>query len=305
VSPHHGPPPQQERQYAGRVRSRLEARQVQANRCFPAGRHQPLKTQAQGRHIACQGQLHRLARQPLRLAAQQRQGGCFEQVQRAGDAEATIHLASSLYSLLRNAGKPRLLERVGQVCDAAAAALGETWNHARFAVQRARVEQQFYGGRLREALDGAQALLQRARLAGEKAYPAADYDLAYACSLLARVLNITGGSEQALPLLDEAGKCFEAVANERASKTAEGMVSHCITGRADCLRELGRLDEAAAAYEEAIRRESNKVTTGASPSEKPSLGACAWHSSATNRHWRLTGKRVSGSRGWTNPAPSP
>ena len=105
----------------------------------------------------------------------------LEQVQRAGDAEATIDLATSLYSLLQVLGKPRLLERVAQVRDAAAAALGETWNHARFEAQRTRIEQQLAGGRLREAFDGAQALLQRARAAGEKAYPDADYDLAMAC----------------------------------------------------------------------------------------------------------------------------
>ena len=128
----------------------------------------------------------------------------LEQVQRAGDAEATIDLATSLYGLLQCAGKPRLLERVGQVRDAAAAALGETWNHARFQAQRTRIEQQLAGGRLREAFDGAQQLLQRARAAGEQAYPDADYDLAVACCLLARVLQIAGGSEQALPLLDEA-----------------------------------------------------------------------------------------------------
>ena len=47
-------------------------------------------------------------------------------VQAAGDAEATIDLATSLYGLLQNAGKPRLLAHVGQVRDTAAAALGET-----------------------------------------------------------------------------------------------------------------------------------------------------------------------------------
>src|SRR5262249_34719859 len=107
-------------------------------------------------------------------------------VQRAGDAEATIALATSLYSLLQYAGKPRLLERVGQVRDAAAAALGNAWNHARFEAARTRIEQQRAGGRLREALDGAQQLLQGTRAAGEQAYPGADYDLALACSLLAR-----------------------------------------------------------------------------------------------------------------------
>ena len=64
-------------------------------------------------------------------------------------------------------GRSRLLERVGQVRDAAAAALGDTWNHAPFEAVRTRIEQQLAGGQLREALDGAQQLLERARTAGE------------------------------------------------------------------------------------------------------------------------------------------
>jgi tetratricopeptide (TPR) repeat protein len=97
-------------------------------------------------------------------------------------------------------------------------------------------------------------LLQRARAAGGQAYPGADYDLAVACFLLARVLKTAGGSEQSLPLLDEARRRFEAIAQSRASKAAEGMVSACITEQGGCLLYLGRLDEATAAYEEAIRR---------------------------------------------------
>src|SRR5262249_4451148 len=108
-------------------------------------------------------------------------------------------------------------------------------------------------GRLREALEGAKQLLMRATAAGEQAYPAADYDLAMAHFTLARVLKEAGGSEQALPLLDEARQRFEAVAKERASKSAEGMASVCLTEQGDCLLNLGRLDEAAAAYEESVR----------------------------------------------------
>jgi tetratricopeptide (TPR) repeat protein len=174
-------------------------------------------------------------------------------VQRAGDADATIGLATSLYSLLQMLGKPRLVERVGQVRDAAAAALGDAWNHARFQATRTRIEQQLDGGRLREAFEGAQQLLQRARTAGGQAYPSADYDLAVACFLLARMLQTVGGSEQALPLLDEARQLFEAVARERANKSAEKMASHCYAEQGDCLLGLGRLNEAAAAYEECIR----------------------------------------------------
>jgi tetratricopeptide (TPR) repeat protein len=179
-------------------------------------------------------------------------------VQAASNAEATIDLATLLYSLLQVLGKPRLLARVGQVRDAAAAALGDTWNHSLFEAARTRIEQQCDGGRFREALDGAQQLLQRARAAGEQAYPSADYDLAGAGCLLAHVLNRAGGSEQALPLLDEARQRFEAVAQDQANEAAERMASVCISERGACLWYLGRLDEAAAAYEEGIRRDEKR-----------------------------------------------
>jgi tetratricopeptide (TPR) repeat protein len=178
-------------------------------------------------------------------------------VQRQEDAEATIALATSLYSLLSMLGKPRLLARLGQVRDAAAKelerTLGDSWNHARFEATRTRIEQQLAGGKLREALEGAQALLQRTQSAGEQAYANADYDLAVACFLLARVLKKVGGSEQALPLLIDARQRFEAVAKEHPGRGAELMASACITEQGDCLRKLGRLDQAAAAYEEAIQ----------------------------------------------------
>ncbi|NQT12341.1 MAG: tetratricopeptide repeat protein, partial [Planctomycetes bacterium] len=178
----------------------------------------------------------------------------LEQVERAGDGEATIDLATSLFRLLQYAGKPRLLDRVGKVRDAAAAALGDAWNHARFAAQRTRIEQQLEGGRLREAHEGAQDLLQRARAAGDKAYSHADYDLAMACFLMGRVLRFAGRSEKALPVLDEARECFEAIERDQPGCGAELMASVCVAECGDCLRQLGRLDEAAAACDESIRR---------------------------------------------------
>lgn len=178
----------------------------------------------------------------------------LDHVQRAGDAEVTIGLATSLYSLLQALGKPRLLERVGNVRDAASAAMGDGWNHSRFMVARTRIEQQLVGGRLGEAVDDARVLLLRARQEGEQAYPAADYDLAMAHFTLASVLNTAGGSEQALPILDEARLRFEAVAKERPGTGAERMASVCFSEQGSFLLDLGRLDEAAAAYEEYIRR---------------------------------------------------
>ncbi len=178
----------------------------------------------------------------------------LELVQHAGDAEATIGLATSLYCLLQGLGRPRLLERVGQVRDAAAAALGDAWNHARFQVARTRIEHQWAGGQLRLALDGAHALLERARAAGGQAYGSADYDLAVACFLLARALRTAGGAEQALPLLVEARRGFETIEAQRLVDGAARMAYVCVTETGDCLRDLGRPDEAATAYEEGIRR---------------------------------------------------
>ena len=106
---------------------------------------------------------------------------------------------------------------------------------------------------MRDALDGAQKLLQHIRAVSERAYRGADYDLAHACWLLAHVLLTAGGSEHVLPLLDEAQQRFEAIERDRPSRGAERMASVCIAERGNCLLFLGRLDEAAAAYEEAIR----------------------------------------------------
>ena len=63
-----------------------------------------------------------------------------------------------------------------------------------------------------------------------------------------------GGSEQALPLLAESRQRFEAVEQRRPGCGAAGMTSVCFTAQGDCLLCLGRLDDAAAAYEEAIDR---------------------------------------------------
>ena len=174
-------------------------------------------------------------------------------VKRVGNSEVTIDLTSSLYSLLHSGGKPLLLERVGQVRDAAAAALGDVWNHARFQAARTSIEQQLAGGRLREAFADAQQLFQRTRATSEQAYPDADFDLAMAHFTLARVLKTTGGSEQALQLLDQARQRFEAVAAARPGIGAERMASVCFSEQGECLDRLQRLDKAAAAYEESIR----------------------------------------------------
>lgn len=173
-------------------------------------------------------------------------------VERAGDAEATIALASNLHALLQTLGKPRLVERVCQVRDAAAETLGTDWNQTQFEAAKSRIEQQLEDRHLEEALIGAQELLNHAQTAGENAYPNAAFDLAYAGYVLARALKASGRSHEALPLLQEAQKRFEAIPDEPGAVTN---ASVCITEAAECLFYLGRYDEAMAAYEEGIKRD--------------------------------------------------
>jgi tetratricopeptide (TPR) repeat protein len=175
--------------------------------------------------------------------------------QNEADPETTIDLTTSLYGLMEQTGKPRLVQRIGQVRNAAVEALGDTWNHAHFQATRTVINQLQASGLLREAFEKAYKLHQRAKEVGEQAYPGADYDLASACWLLARILNIVGNSEQALTLVDEARQRFEAIAAQRPGGGAEKMVSACFSEKGECLWHLGQLDEAVAAYEESIRRD--------------------------------------------------
>jgi len=178
----------------------------------------------------------------------------LELVQASGVVETTVDLATTLYSLVQLLGKPRLLDRLTRVRDEAAAALGDEWNHTRFATEQMRIEQYLTQGMFRDALSSSQRLLERARSAGEEAYPEGHYDLATANFLSARVFKHTGQSEEALVLLDEARKRFERIAKEQSNEAAKVMASVCLKEQGDCLNYLGRLDEAVQAYQESINR---------------------------------------------------
>lgn len=175
--------------------------------------------------------------------------------QRRENTEVTIQLAVALYCLLQTFGKPRLLLYLGQVRDAAAQALDSNWSHILFEATRARIKQQLEGGFLNEALSGAQALLQRARVAGEQAYLNADNDLAMAFYLLAHVLQRTHDSNQALPLLDEARRRFETIVKTKSDQNSRWMAAACFKEQGDCFFDLGQFNAAEVAYREAIHRD--------------------------------------------------
>jgi tetratricopeptide (TPR) repeat protein len=166
-----------------------------------------------------------------------------------GTAERASALAGKIEQLLANLGRPQALTRAAAVREKAATVI-PAWGKARSNSEGRLVERLLQQGQLQVAYQRAQALLERAKTAGPTAYAGADYDLAIAHILLGRVLNRGGQAAHALPLLVEAQRLFEAVDGESAAQ----MAAKALTEQADCLVALGQLDEAAARYEERIRR---------------------------------------------------
>ena len=72
--------------------------------------------------------------------------------------------------------------------------------------------------------------------------------------MLGRVLRLGGQAAPAFDLHIEAQRLFE----EQDSATAPSMASKALIEQAGCLTVLGRLDEAAETYEEAIKRDEKR-----------------------------------------------
>jgi tetratricopeptide (TPR) repeat protein len=99
----------------------------------------------------------------------------------------------------------------------------------------------------------AKAHLQRSLNAGKAAYPRAAYNIALAHLLLGRVLHTSGAPAEALVPLVEAQHRFQALVDSGDSDVAD-MVLASITGQAICFTSLGRLEEAADAFNQMIMR---------------------------------------------------
>ena len=161
-------------------------------------------------------------------------------------------------------------------------------------------------GRMREAFAGAQQLLQRARAAGEQAYPGADYDLAMACFLLARVLRTAGGSEQALRLLDEAHQHIRGLrkAGTRTRCGTDGV--RLLHGtKAPVFFDSGRLDKAAAAYEEFVHRAEKLTADRDVAVGKGQLATVRVEQRRYGEALAAYKEAQNGFRSWANRSPSP
>src|SRR5271157_1818980 len=174
------------------------------------------------------------------------------------DMESVIDQADSVEYLLQNLGRPRALQRAVAVRERAAAALKDSgWSHARFLAGLNTIDRLVGAGRAAEAVPLARRLLAEATAAGEAAYQGAAYALAMCHARLGRALLRSGKAQAALGPLDEARTRFQRLA-EAGNRDAAGMASVCLTDRADALQALGRLDEAASAYEEAIKLDEQR-----------------------------------------------
>lgn len=171
----------------------------------------------------------------------------------ASAAEAASNTAGKIEQLLEFLGRPQALARAVAVRERTAARTPD-WGHTRFENERLLVGRLLQQGQLPKAFEKARALLEKAQAAGPGAYSGADYDLATAHFMLGRVLQKRGQAAPALELLAEAQRLFE----EPDNKSAAGMAAVTLSEQANCLRNLGRLEEAAEKYEEAIERNEKR-----------------------------------------------
>jgi tetratricopeptide (TPR) repeat protein/CHAT domain-containing protein len=233
------------RELAGPARAAAEARWAEATRQLTVFLYGQQNSNPQ---MAASLTLHEL---PNLLAALEWRARAA--AEGAFDLGSVIDQANLVESLLQFLGRPRALQRAVAVRERAAAALKDSgWSHARYVARASAIDRLLGSGRAEEAVPASRRLLADAEAAGEGAYEGSDYDLAYCHRLLGEALEKSGDAQAALGPLDDARVRFQRLA-DAGDKDAARMASVSLSQRADALRALGRLDEAAKAYEEAIK----------------------------------------------------
>lgn len=166
--------------------------------------------------------------------------------------KAIALLARMVEGRLAFLGRPQLLARATRMREQAIQKL-EEWSHIKYSGEAAKIERMFEKEELLPAYTAGQQLLQRCLAAGEEAYPDAAYVIARTYRLIGRILRTMGDPKAALPLLTEARRRFQILA-DAGETDAESMIAPTISESGDCLMLLGQLDEATVSYEEGIKR---------------------------------------------------
>ncbi len=176
--------------------------------------------------------------------------------------EALIDFAIQMEGLLANLGRREALAEAAAIRTRAAslhaAQPDRGLTHAAYLAASATIERLLGAGRFAEAARAAQALVQQCEAAPDDAFPLLAGDRAQALITLGRALQMAGDPRAALAPLAQAGKRYESLATTMTDpghrQTSARMASACLNEEADCLSDLGQLDDAAAKYEESIRR---------------------------------------------------
>jgi len=174
----------------------------------------------------------------------------LEHVQMKEEPDDTVSLTARLEQLIALLGRPQLLAQVAAIRDSEAKKLGD-WSHVKYSSEDKQIDRLLDKGNFPKALEKAQTILQKCIAAGEQAYSGAAYDIAMAHFSLGRVLKMGGASEAALQPIAEAYTRFQRLADQ-GNTSAARMAAKSLKEKGDCLLFLGRLHEAAVAYEEGI-----------------------------------------------------
>jgi len=189
--------------------------------------------------------------------------------------EDVVKTASRIEQLIAPLHKPNALKKVVQIRETANENIKE-WSNAASQAERRKIERFQAQGDLLAAIDTSQRLLQKSLDEGEDAYPGADYDIAMAFHYKGQIYKTAGSSEQAIDFLEQAILHFGKLA-DAGNKTAEGMMSASLKEKADCLKHLGRLDDADDTYNQVLKiseKLDNKRSVAASKGQLGSVYLC-------------------------------
>jgi len=164
--------------------------------------------------------------------------------------ERIAQLTSHLEPLLTHLGVPAALAEVVAARARASQAL-VSWTRLRFETEQLHVERLRDEGSLEEALKAARQLLSQCQEVGIDAYDGAAYDLGRAHLQLGQLLKLVGAAEPAVRELVEARWQFQALA-DAGNASAGRMAAVADAEAGDCLTDLRRLRDAAAAYQAAL-----------------------------------------------------
>jgi tetratricopeptide (TPR) repeat protein len=166
------------------------------------------------------------------------------------DLDRAMKFATYLEGLLQGTAYRHALAEVAVVRDGLATRGGAAgrWSEAQYLSDRAAINRLLEAGRLEEALLASEALVRNIDAAGLASWSGADHAHATAHFLRGRVLQLAGEPEAALVELMESRRSFLGLPGNKGAH----MASSSLRETGDCLQALGRLDEAAESYQQAI-----------------------------------------------------